>query len=325
MLAYVIRRILSTVPVLLGSTFLVQLCIAAAGDPLASLKKKQPPVPPAQLAHLRHELHLDTNIVNRYVIWLKDLVLHGSFGASTRGINIGQQLEQRVGITLSMVLGAMILAVIFAIISGVVSAGKRYSATDNTLTFFGFLFLAMPAFWLAALLKDLAIQSNQSFGTSFATLYDIQPGLGGGLLVHLESRAWHLVLPTVSLALISFAAWSRFQRASMIEVLDSDYVRLARSKGLSRRRVLVRHALRTALIPFVTVVAIDVGGIFGGAIITEQVFSWHGMGEMLGNAVTNLDANEILAWLLVSGLFVIVFNLFADLLYAVLDPRIRLA
>jgi len=125
------------------------------------------------------------------------------------------------------------------------------------------------------------------------------------------------------LGLVGYAAWSRFTRASMLEVLNSDYVRLARSKGLSPRRVLIRHALRTALIPLTTVTALDIAALLGGAIITETVFQWHGMGYLFVTALQNIDFNVMLGWLLVTAMIVIMFNLIADLLYGVLDPRIR--
>ena len=129
----------------------------------------------------------------------------------------------------------------------------------------------------------------------------------------------------IALAAVSYAAWSRYQRSSMLDVLNSDYIRLARAKGLSRGRVLVRHALRCALIPITTVVALDVGAILGGAVITERVFAWHGMGEMLLSSVNDQDVNRLLAWLMVSAVIVVLFNLIADLMYAFLDPRIRYA
>ena len=133
----------------------------------------------------------------------------------------------------------------------------------------------------------------------------------------------HLILPTISLALITYAAWSRFQRASMLEVLNSDYMRLARAKGLKARRVLVKHDLRTALIPMTTVSALTIAAILGGAVITETVFQWQGMGVFLINSITFRDRYGTMGWLLISGFFVVVGNLIADLLYAVLDPRIR--
>ena len=141
-----------------------------------------------------------------------------------------------------------------------------------------------------------------------------------------SDRLGHLVLPTISLALLSFAAWSRFQRSAMLDVLGSDYMRLARAKGLTYRRTVLRHGLRNALIPLTTVVALYIGTLFGGAVITEQVFVWHGMGEyLIQDGIGQNDINVVLGWLLVSAFFVVVFNLIADILYAVLDPRIRLA
>src|SRR2546421_6294017 len=135
--------------------------------------------------------------------------------------------------------------------------------------------------------------------------------------------AGHMVLPTISLTLITYAGWSRYQRGSMLDVLNSDYIRLARAKGLRARQVMVRHALRTALIPLTTVTAIDIAGILGGAIVTETVFNWGGMGRYLITSVYLRDVNAVLGWLLVSGAIVIVFNIIADLLYAVRDPSIR--
>ncbi|HVU74801.1 MAG TPA: ABC transporter permease [Mycobacteriales bacterium] len=329
MLGFAVRRIAIAIPVLLAATFFIQLCLVFAGNPLADLRTKNPPVPAQTLHQISHSLHYDTNFFNRYWLWLKGL-FSGTFGphvpiSGTSSGPIGRLLEHRLGVTVYMVFGAMILAVIFAIITGVVSATRQYSAVDYGSTFFSFLFISMPAFWFAALLKTWAIQLNDAAGTHIATIGDSTPALAGGTWAHFTDRLSHLVLPALSLSLISYAAWSRYQRASMLEVLNSDYIRLARAKGLSSRRVLVRHALRNALVPLTTVVALDVGAIFGGAVITETVFAWHGMGELFIQAVHTRDVNVVLGWLLISGLFVIMFNLIADLLYAALDPRIRYA
>jgi peptide/nickel transport system permease protein len=220
---------------------------------------------------------------------------------------------------------ASVLAVVLAIGAGVLSAVKQYTPTDYTFTFLGFLFLSMPVFWLAALMKEYgAIRLNQLFGEQVVyTVGAETPNFSGTFTERIANYAGHLILPTLALALISFAAWSRYQRATMLDVLGSDFIRLARAKGLSRRRVMIRHALRNALIPLVTVVAIDIGAIFGGAVITERVFSWQGMGALLVDAVNASDVNVLLAWLMVTSVIVVVFNLIADVLYAVLDPRIR--
>jgi peptide/nickel transport system permease protein len=224
-----------------------------------------------------------------------------------------------------MVILASIIAIVLAIGAGVLSAVKQYTPTDYTFTFLGFLFLSMPVFWLAALLKEYgALRLNKLFGKQVVfTVGAETPNLTGSFGHRIADYAGHLVLPTIALALISFAAWSRYQRATMLDVLGADYIRLARAKGLSQRRVMTRHALRNALIPLVTVVAIDTGAIFGGAIITERVFAWQGMGALLVQGATTSDPNILLAWLMVTSILVVLFNLIADVLYAVLDPRIR--
>jgi peptide/nickel transport system permease protein len=222
----------------------------------------------------------------------------------------------------------MIIALILAMITGVISAYRQYSKLDYALTFVGFLFLAMPTFWIAGLLKQWAINFNDA----------VEPSLGSrplgtigakstipptGFFAQIGDYAGHLILPTISLSLITYAAWSRFQRAAMLEVLNSDYIRLARAKGLSPRRVMIRHALRTALIPMTTVSALTIAAVIGGAVITETVFQWRGMGAFLIESIGAGDRYAIIAWMLLAGVFVIVGNIVADLLYAVLDPRIR--
>lgn len=326
MYAYALRRLLVSVPLLLISSMIVYALVHFAGDPLADLKGRNPAVPEAVLDQRRRLLGLDKSLPEQYWNWLTG-ILQGDFGPSIKGIDIGADLSRRLGVTLRMVVLAMLIAVVLAVIVGVLSAVKQYSRLDYTATLLGFVALSMPVFWLAALLKEfLAIRINDALGrTVVYTIGDSTPNLVGGFGTKLADSAGHLVLPTVALAAISYAEWSRYQRSSMLDVLNSDYIRLARAKGLSRSRVLVRHALRCALIPITTVVALGVGAILGGAVITERVFAWHGMGEMLLSSVNDQDVNRLLAWLMVSAVIVVVFNLIADLLYAFLDPRIRYA
>jgi len=321
-LSFTLRRILIAIPVLLIASFVVYALVAYAGDPLAELRARNPPPPEFVIAARRHTLGLDQPFLTRYWHWLQHFV-RGDFGQSSQfqGLSVSSDLWRRLGVTVVMVTFAMLLAVLFAVVAGVLAAVKQYTTTDYAFTFLGFLFLSVPVFFLAGLIKDVAIRYNQGSGSSFfKTVGDSTPGVSS-----ISDRLGHLILPTIALAMISYATWSRFQRAAMLDVLNSDYIRLARAKGLSRSRVMIRHALRTALIPLTTVVAIDVGGILGGAVLTERVFAWHGMGEMLLDSVRNQDVNRVLAWLMISAVIVIAFNLVADLLYAVLDPRIRYA
>ncbi len=324
MLIYAARRILISIPVLLVSSFIVFWLGTLSGNPLTPLILRNPPPPPQVLEAEAARLHLDEPLIPRYLSWLGG-VFRGDFGPSVVATqNIGQQLGDRFWITMRLVLLAMVIALVLAVVVGVLTAVRQYSKADYTATFLGFLFLAMPAFWLAILLKQGGIEFNNAVGTQ--AIYTIGASSippPKGFVAQVGDIVGHLVLPTIALALISYASWSRFTRASMLETMNSDYVRLARAKGLSRRQVMVKHALRTALIPLTTVTALDVATIVGGAVITEKVFQWKGLGDFLLVSITQFDTYAVTSWLLVSATIVIVFNLVADLLYGVLDPRIR--
>ena len=329
MLFFTIRRVLGSILVLIASSFLVFFMTAASFDPLAQFRQIQPLPDAAFFASKREQLGLNDPLYLRYFDWLKGAVT-GDFGVNINNIPVADQLFGRLMVTGRLVIAAMVLAVLLAIVVGVISAVRQYKASDYVFTVFAYIMIALPTFWFAALLKEfVAIGINNLAGERILfTLGDETPGISayGTTSMIFWDRIGHLVLPTLSLGLLTFAAWSRFQRAAMLDVLSADYMRLARAKGVPWRRVIVRHGLRNALIPLTTVVAIGVGGIFGGAIVTEQVFVWHGMGEyLIRDGIGKNDINVVLGWLLLSAFFVIAFNLIADLLYAVLDPRIRLS
>ena len=329
MLFFTIRRVIASVLVLLASSFLVFALCAASFDPLSRYYTLQPRPPEAFFDNLREKLGLNDNFFVRYWHWLTGAIT-GDFGETVNGTPVADQLFQRLGVTARLITAAIIIAVILAIVVGVIGAVRQYKASDYAFTFLAYLLIALPTFWFAALLKEfVAVGINDWSGSQVLfTIGEETPALG------LYASGWelwadrlgHLVLPTISLALLSFAAWSRFQRAAMLDVLSSDYMRLARAKGLTYRRAVVKHGLRNALIPLTTVVALGIGSLFGGAIITETVFVWHGMGEyLIKDGIGDNDTNVVLGWLLVSAVFVVLFNLIADILYAVLDPRIRLS
>lgn len=326
MLAFALRRIVISIPILLVASFIVFTLGTLSADPLQPLRVKNPPAPPQVIAAETARLHLDQPLFARYFSWLGGLFT-GDFGPSVVSTQIiGDQLAGRFWITLRLVLLAVVIALVLSVIVGVITAVKQYTKTDYTATFLGFLFLAMPSFWLAILLKQGGIEFNGAVGSqAIYTIGSSSVPAPKGFWAGLGDIAGHLVLPTIALALISYAAWSRFVRASMLETLNSDYVRLARAKGLSRRTVMVKHALRTALIPLTTVTALDIASIIGGAVVTERVFQWKGLGDMLLTAIQTSDVYALTSWLLVAAVVVIVFNLVADLLYGVLDPRIRYA
>lgn len=324
MLGFVVRRLLSSFLVLLLSSVIVFTLVANSGNPLADLEGRNPP-PPREVIDLRRtQLNLDKPVTERYVLWLKGFVT-GDMGRDISGREVRPILWERLKITLRMVLVAMAVALLLAVAVGVFSAVRQYSIGDYVATFTGFLFLSMPVFWLALLLKlFLAIRLNRFFGDTYVyTVGHESPNISGSLFTRLSDYAGHTVLPVLALASVYFAGWSRYQRSSMLDVLNSDYLRLARAKGLRPRRVMVRHALRNALIPITTVVAIDFAAVIGGAVVTEEVFAWQGMGDLLIEGIRSYDPNVVLAWLMVTAVAVVLFNLVADVLYGVLDPRIR--
>lgn len=326
MLEYAVRRVLISIPVLIGSSILVFGLVRLSGDPLDGLRLRNPPAPEQTIRLAEQRLWLDQPLYRQYWNWISGLLLRGDFGPSVReGTDIGARLGDALGVTLRLVVVSVVIALICAVVTGVVSAVRQYSATDYTFTAVGFLFLAMPVFWFGILLKEIGISINEFAGRQLLfTIGDRSTLLADESVPGVVADiAGHMILPTIVLGLAGYAAWSRFQRASMLEVLGSDYVRLARAKGLRPRRVLVRHALRTALIPLTTVTALDIAALLGGAVVTEKVFQWRGMGDMLLDSISDRDAYAMMAWLLAAAVIVVTFNLVADLLYAVLDPRIR--
>lgn len=325
MLAFTLRRLAISLPVVLASSFIVFVLVATAGgDPLADLRLR-PGISESTIRLREKQLNLDKPVMERYGIWVKGAV-RGDLGRSVSNEEVRPLLWRRLGVTMRLVLFATLVAVVFAVFLGSLGALKQYSKFDYSATFFAFVFFSMPVFWLAALLRDLGIRVNNAVGHRlFFVIGEQTPGLSGGFLAIQADRLGHIILPSLTLILITMASWSRFTRGSMLEVLNADYIRTARAKGISGARVLFRHGLRNALIPVVTVVAIDFAGILGGAVITETVFGWTGMGRLLVDALKVKDVNVVQAWLLVTALLVVVFNLVADLLYGYLDPRTRRA
>ncbi len=338
MLVYTLRRLVAAIPVLIAASLFTFLLVDLSGDPLAELYVQIPPVPQSTIDAERAKLYLDRNVAERYVLWLTgwgenrgDIgILQGKFGPGKGSSDVGGDIAERFFITFRLVAIATVLSFLVAIVTGVVSAIKQYSLLDHVLTFLAFLGLAMPIFWLAALIKNLGVWFNDNVakplfgenafyvvGANSPTYHLMEP------MEKVINTAQHLALPTLALVLNGYAFISRFQRTSMLEVLNSDYVRLARAKGLRNRVVMRRHALRNALIPVVTLGALAVVGALTGAVITETIFRWRGLGTYLVGAIRDIDVYPVMGVVLLSGVLVVVFNLIADLLYAVLDPRIR--
>lgn len=322
MLSYVVRRLLYSVVVLVAASFLVFTFVSVSGDPLAQLRIT-PNLSQQSVQNVIDRKHLDDPIPVRYWYWVKDAVTN-QFGTTLLGDRpILPDLWRVMKNTLQLVLVAELLAILIAVGIGVYSALRQYSVFDYTATTFSFLGLATPVFWLALMLQVMVVQIYERTGHRIfpiASLNSVDPGSGIHFVL---DRAHHLVLPVVVLMIASVASYSRYIRASMLEVVNSDYVRTARAKGLPERRVTMNHAFRNALIPLVTLVALNFGTLLGGVIITETVFSLDGMGLYFVSALLSNDPYPVMAWLMVTATMIIIFNLFADVAYAYLDPRVR--
>ncbi|HEY0501336.1 MAG TPA: ABC transporter permease [Kutzneria sp.] len=332
MFQYLIRRLLISIPILLIGSFLVFILVASAGDPLAGLRTK-PGITAQQIQSLSAQLGLDHSILVRYWDWLTGF-LRGDWGTS---VALGEAqspvfdtVSNALWVTMRLVIGAELIALVLGIAVGVFSAVRQYSIFDYLMTSVAFLMFSMPIACVAVVVKNYGIQFNELLLSLhlkrwLTTAGPPANGFGHNLGQVIVNYSGTFLLPTISLMTISFAAYSRFQRASMLETLNADYVRTARAKGLSQSRVIFRHAMRNALIPVSTLFALNIGAIIGGAIITERVFGWNGMGTVLVKAVSNYDPPTLMGWFAVTATIVVVFNLISDLLYGLLDPRIRLA
>ena len=327
MVTYIIRRLLYSVLVLVAASFLVFFFVAkGAGDPLGPLRIT-PNIDQPGLERIAEETHLNDSVFVRYGYWVRDAVTNGFGETLLTNKPILPDLWRVMKNTLQLVIAAELIAILIAIGIGVLSALRQYSPFDYTATTFSFLGLAMPLFWLALMVQVLVVQVQSWTGHKLfpiANLSDVDCSAGEcGFFEFWIDRAHHLALPIMVLMVASIASYSRFMRASMLEVVNADYVRTARAKGLRERRVTFGHAFRNALIPLVTVVALNFGALIGGAVVTETVFSLDGMGLYFINALGTADPYPVMAWLMITATMIIVFNLIADILYGVLDPRVR--
>jgi len=322
-LTYIVRRILYAIPVLAVSSFLIFVFVSTTTDPLEAIKMN-PRASQNSIRLVEHKHHLDRPVVVRYGYWVRD-VFTRQFGTTILTDRpIFPDIKRVLGNTIQLVIAAEFLTLLLAIAIGVYSAIRQYSVFDYSATTLSFLGLAIPTFWLGLIFQIIFTNIFLDWHVRIfyvATLSSTDPGHGFHFFI---DRVQHLVLPVLTLAIIGIAGYSRFMRASMLEVVNADYVRTARAKGLIERRVILRHAFRNALIPLMTLAAIDFGTFFGGAVITETIYSLDGMGLYFINSLTAGETYNIMAWLLITATMVVAFNLVADIVLGLLDPRIRL-
>ena len=321
MASFALRRLLVSIPLLLIATFLVFWAVRTTFDPTAKLAASRDA---AQVrAEMRERLGLDDPIIVQYGRWLGKAVT-GDLGTSSRTNEpVSSMVWPALGNTMQLIVWGFGLALVLSIGIGVFSAVRQYSIPDYIFTGLSYIGLAMPPFWFALVASQLlgpGLKNALSLDEPIFYVVGLHSDGGGFDLDYFR----HLFLPVLTLTVQIVAGWSRYQRSTMLEVLNTDYIRTARAKGLRERSVIFRHGLRNALVPVLSVVAIDAGALFGGLIITESIFSIPGMGRLFVEALNAGDVDTVLAWTLVSAVFVIMFNLLADLAYGFLDPRVRL-
>jgi peptide/nickel transport system permease protein len=340
MINYLIRRVFSMLIVIIVSSFLIYMILnLAPGGPLWEITQagstRETALTGDDYKRLEKMLGLDKPPALRYVVWLagddwldggaRKGILRGEWGESWRvavGMPVTDLILSRVGNTIILSGAALLLALLIAIPVGIVSAVKQYSKLDYLLTVFAFFGVAMPVFWFGLMMILFFSLQFRAWGLPALPPGGTESLMGpdqGSLMDHLQ----HLIMPAIVLSLFQTASWTRYMRSSMLEVLKQDYVRTARAKGVIERIVITKHAVRNALIPIVTVVVLSLPTLFNGAIVTETIFAWNGMGRLYINALTRGDYPVMMMFLLISAILVVSANLLADVVYTLIDPRIR--
>ncbi len=320
MVGFVVRRLQLMIPLLLGVTFLTFAIInLIPGSPVTQLRAN-PKFRPEDAARLERQLGLDRPWPERYVEWLGELA-RGDLGVSMHNeVPVAGRILDVLPNTLLLTISSLALALLVAVPLGIYAADRYRTWFDHSASLAAVVMYAMPTFYLALLLVILFALKFREWGLPSLPVGGMtSPRDGGGFV----DRAQHLILPTLSLALIQIGGWSAYIRSQMLETLGQDFVRTARSKGLAHRSVIFRHAARNAFLPLVTLVGLSLPGLFGGALIIENIFAWPGMGRLTIEAVGRRDYTMVMGTTLLFAALTMVSNLIADVMYGILDPRVR--
>lgn len=340
---YIIRRILQAIPLMLLISIILFFLTQNIGDPIATMGGRNP-TRSSDRERLRRQLGLDQPIHMQYVYWLigndwteVDLdgdgfaetqgerkgVLRLDFGTSIvkRGTPVLEIIWERIPNTLMLMIPAQIVIMIFGISIGIISALKQYSTLDNVVTGISFIGLSMPIFFIALVSIYIFSVMFQRWGLPHLPavgMFDPQVGKTAGQVF------LHMILPVFSIAFLSIAGYSRYTRSAMLEVINQDYIRTARAKGLRNRYVLIVHAFKNASLPIITLIGLDLPLLLAGAIVTERIFAWPGMGRLFLDHLQRSDGPVVMGIVLIVAFAVVVFQILTDITYAALDPRIRL-
>jgi peptide/nickel transport system permease protein len=329
MARFLLRRFAYLIVLVAIATSVAYLLAATQLNPRARYEGRNPPPPPAVVDAALDAVNMNdkTPLAERFGRWMSG-VIRGDFGRTIDNTSVNEEFGRRVLVSLRLLLLGSVVGTLLGIAVGAYGAVHQYRWTDRTLTLFSFVILSTPVIVLAVLVKNFGIELNNLLGFTGETklLYttgEITPGLDSWSWDGIVNRIAHLILPTFVLALGSIAFYGRYQRNAMLDVLSSDFLRTARAKGLKRWEALIKHGLRTALIPMATFFAYQFTLLFVGATFTERIFGWHGMGEYFVDSVTKSDVNSVAAVTLFVAVLVLIAGFVADIAYALLDPRVR--
>jgi peptide/nickel transport system permease protein len=312
---------LQAIPLLLLISVLLFVVLSKApGGPLAPYLAN-PHITAADIARLKHNFGLDQPLHVQYLRWL-GRVLVGDFGYSTsNAMSVSDAIMDRLPATLLLMGASLTLSLLIGLAFGVYAALRPYSGGDYAITTLAFFGQSMPVFWFALMVQLLfAVQGLTAFGYHIALP---SAGMCATDECPPADRLEHLILPALVLSFLNIATWSRFMRSSMLEVIKADYMRTAAAKGLDIATIVLRHGLKNALIPVVTIIGLSMPGMVAGAVVTETIFAWPGMGRLFFSALGNFDFALLMGYLMLVSFLVVFFNLLADIAYAWLDPRVK--
>ncbi|MCQ2555060.1 MAG: ABC transporter permease [Clostridia bacterium] len=310
---YVIKRVIQAIPIFIGITFIVfMLSNMAPGSPIDIIASSAG-LNAEQLQALKEAYGLDKPVLVRYFIWLMG-IFQGDLGVSTStNVPVATIIGQRIGASLTLSCTALVFSIIIGVFLGIMSAYKPYSIWDKVSSVFAFIGSSMPSFFIALVMIYIFAVKLKWLPAS---------GMYGSGAKDLANLVKHLILPAIIVSMQSIGGYIKQTRGAMLESINEDYIKTARSKGISEWAVTIKHALRNALIPIVTQIGLSVPYIVGGSVVTEQIFAWPGIGSLMVNAVNTFDYNMIMGITVLISIVVLIVNIVLDVVYAYLDPRI---
>ncbi|MEO7190374.1 MAG: ABC transporter permease [Vicinamibacterales bacterium] len=329
MATFLLRRLAYLAVLVVAATVVAYFLAATQLNPRARYEGRNPPPPEASVDAILDSLNLNDKVpvFQRFQRWTTGL-LRADLGQTVDATPVGQEIDRRMWVSLRLMLVGALVGTLLGVAGGAYSAIRQYRLPDHLLTVFSFLILSTPIVVLAVLLKNAGIGLNNVLGFTgdaklLYTTGEMTPGLMPWSWAGITDRLAHMVLPSLVLMAVSIAFYSRYQRSAMLDVLGSDFLRTAQAKGLRRAHALVKHGLRTALIPMATFFAYQFALLFVGATFTEKIFGWHGMGEFFVDSITKNDVNSVAGVTLFVAILVLIAGFLSDVIYAALDPRVR--